>query len=101
VVLATTRADVNGVARRTLESRKASFAPMDIAVAESGMDHGGITPVGLPTGWPLLVDRAVVETDRVIVGSGLRRSKLALAGRWLTGLPGAQVVDGLGLPVEH
>jgi hypothetical protein len=37
----------------------------------------------------------------VIVGSGLRRSKLALAGRWLTGLPGAQVVDGLGLPVEH
>jgi prolyl-tRNA editing enzyme YbaK/EbsC (Cys-tRNA(Pro) deacylase) len=101
VVLATTRADVNGVARRTLEARKASFAPMDVAVAESGMDYGGITPVGLPPGWPLLVDRAVVETDPVIVGSGVRGSKLALAGHWLAGLRGAQVVDGLGLPADR
>ena len=29
VVLATTRADVNGLARRQLDVRKASFAPMD------------------------------------------------------------------------
>jgi prolyl-tRNA editing enzyme YbaK/EbsC (Cys-tRNA(Pro) deacylase) len=101
VVLATTRADVNGVARRRLEARKASFAPMDVAVAESGMDYGGITPVGLPPGWPVLLDRAVVETDQVIVGSGLRCSKLALAGRWLEDLPGARVVDGLGLPVDR
>lgn len=101
VVLATTRADVNGVARRTLEARKASFAPMDVAVAESRMDHGGITPVGLPPGWPLLVDRAVAEAERVIVGSGLRRSKLALTGRRLAELPGARVVDGLGVPVDR
>ena len=44
VVLATTRADVNGLARRTLGARKASFAPMDVAVSESGMEQGGITP---------------------------------------------------------
>ncbi|HEX2562778.1 MAG TPA: YbaK/EbsC family protein [Acidimicrobiales bacterium] len=97
VVLATTRADVNNVVRRRIDARKASFAPMDLAVAETGMEYGGITPIGLPPAWPLLVDGAVVDTPEVIVGSGLRRSKLALPGAWLTGLPSADVVDGLGL----
>src|SRR3712207_7774980 len=63
VVLATTRADVNGVVRRHLDVRKASFAPQDVAVAESGMAFGGITPVGLPEGWPVLVDPAVAAAD--------------------------------------
>jgi prolyl-tRNA editing enzyme YbaK/EbsC (Cys-tRNA(Pro) deacylase) len=97
VVLATTRADVNNLVRRRLDARKASFAPMDLAVAETGMEHGGITPIGLPPGWPLLIDQAVVATPEVIVGSGLRRSKLALPGPWLAGLSGAEVVEGLGI----
>ncbi len=98
VVLATTRADVNGVVRKRLDARKASFAPMDLAVAETGMEHGGITPVGLPEGWPVFVDREVADTAYVVVGSGLRRSKLVLAGADLGRLPGAEVVDGLALP---
>jgi prolyl-tRNA editing enzyme YbaK/EbsC (Cys-tRNA(Pro) deacylase) len=97
VVLATTRADVNNLVRRRIEARKASFAPMDLAVAETGMEYGGITPIGVPPDWPLLIDQAVVATPEVIVGSGVRRSKLALPGAWLAGLPGAEVVDGLGL----
>ena len=44
MVLATTRADVNGVVRRRLDVRSASFAPMDEAVALTGMEYGGITP---------------------------------------------------------
>ena len=48
LILATTRADVNNVARRELDVRKASFAAMDDAVAQTGMEYGGITPVGLP-----------------------------------------------------
>src|SRR5918997_2905463 len=48
VVLATTRADVNGVVRKHLDVRKASFAPMDDAVRLTGMEYGGITPIGLP-----------------------------------------------------
>ncbi|MBZ4014481.1 YbaK/EbsC family protein, partial [Streptomyces purpurogeneiscleroticus] len=55
VVLSTTRVDVNGAVRRELGSRKASFAPMDTAVGRSGMEYGGITPIGLPADWPLLV----------------------------------------------
>lgn len=96
VVLATTRADVNGTARRELDVRKASFAAMEVAVAETGMEYGGITPVGLPDGWPLLVDAQVAAAPQVIIGSGVRRSKLLLPGAALTRLPGAQVIDGLG-----
>ncbi len=95
VVLATTRADVNGVVRRRLDSRKASFAPVDDAVALSGMEFGGITPVGLPADWPVLIDAAVVAAGVVVIGSGLRRSKIAVDGAALAGLAGAEVVEGL------
>lgn len=97
VVLATTRADVNGLVRRHLDARKASFALMDVAVAETGMEQGGITPVGLPVVWPLLIDAVVAGSAQVVVGSGLRQSKLLVPGGWLATLPGAEVVEGLGL----
>jgi prolyl-tRNA editing enzyme YbaK/EbsC (Cys-tRNA(Pro) deacylase) len=99
VVLATTRADVNGAVRRFLDVRKASFAPMDEAVRLTGMEYGGITPIGLPSSWPVLVDARVVATPHVIVGSGVRHSKIAIAGPALGALPGAEVVDGLARPV--
>jgi prolyl-tRNA editing enzyme YbaK/EbsC (Cys-tRNA(Pro) deacylase) len=99
VVLATTRADVNGVVRRLLDARKASFAPMDDAVALTGMEYGGITPPGLPASWPVLVDRAVTEAGDVVVGSGVRRSKLVLPGALLAELPAAEMIDGLARPV--
>ena len=95
VVLATTRADVNTVVRKRLDARRASFAPMADAVAMTGMEYGGITPVGLPAQWPVLVDAAVLERDVVVIGSGLRRSKLAVAGATLATLPSAEVIEGL------
>ena len=98
VVLATTRADVNGVVRRRLDARRASFAPMDVAVAETGMEYGGITPLGLPPEWALLVDARVVAVPRVVVGSGLRRSKVVLPGAALVQLSGAEVLADLAAP---
>ncbi|MFF4341225.1 YbaK/EbsC family protein [Kitasatospora sp. NPDC001540] len=95
LVLATTRLDVNKAVRGHLGARKASFAPMDTAVGESGMEYGGITPVGLPAHWPLLVDAAVAATPYVLVGSGRRRGKLILPGAAVAALPGAQVLEGL------
>ena len=95
VVLATTRADVNGVVRRRLDARKASFAPMDDAVALTSMEYGGITPIGLPADWPVLIDAAVMAREIVVVGSGLRRSKIALPPSVLAVLPTAEVIDGL------
>ncbi|MFI1928208.1 MULTISPECIES: YbaK/EbsC family protein [unclassified Streptomyces] len=97
VVLSTTRVDVNGVVRRRLGVRKASFAAMDTAVGETGMEYGGITPIGLPAGWPVLVDSAVVDLPYVLVGSGRRRGKLLVPGKAFAELPGAVVLEGLGV----
>jgi prolyl-tRNA editing enzyme YbaK/EbsC (Cys-tRNA(Pro) deacylase) len=99
MVLATTRADVNGAVRRLLDVRKASFAPTDVAVAETGMEYGGITPIGLPASWPILVDAAVAAVPSVVIGSGVRHSKIALPGAALGELPNARVVEGLAMPV--
>ena len=96
MVLATTRADVNGLVKRELDVRKASFAATETAVELSGMEFGGITPIGLPAEWPLFVDEAVASADWVVIGSGLRRSKLTLPGAAVASLPGAVVLTGLG-----
>jgi prolyl-tRNA editing enzyme YbaK/EbsC (Cys-tRNA(Pro) deacylase) len=95
LVLATTRADVNGAVRRLLDVRKASFLPTDRAVEESGMEYGGITPLGVPEGWRVLVDARVAAVGHVVVGSGVRHSKLVLPGPALAQLPRAEVVEGL------
>nr|WP_296067155.1 YbaK/EbsC family protein [uncultured Actinoplanes sp.] len=95
MILATTRADVNGVVRKLLDARKCSFAPMDDAVRLTGMEYGGITPIGLPADWPVLVDSRVAATPHVIIGSGVRHSKIAIAGPALGALPGAQVIQDL------
>jgi prolyl-tRNA editing enzyme YbaK/EbsC (Cys-tRNA(Pro) deacylase) len=95
VVRADTRADVNNVVRRTLGVRKCSFLDHDRAVTETGMEYGGITPIGVPDEWRLLVDAAVTGIDLAIIGSGIRGSKLFLPGRILGRLPGAEVVQDL------
>jgi prolyl-tRNA editing enzyme YbaK/EbsC (Cys-tRNA(Pro) deacylase) len=96
LVLATGRADVNNVVKRSLDVRKASF-PQDRAVEVTGMEYGGITPIGLPQNWPVLVDRRVVGTEVVVIGSGVRQSKILLPGQLLSRLAGVQVIDDLSL----
>ena len=93
MVLATHRADVNGVVRRHLDVRKISFAPREEATGRTDMEFGGITPVGLPADWPILVDAAVLSAGPVVIGSGLRRSKLLVDPSELASLPGAEVLE--------
>jgi prolyl-tRNA editing enzyme YbaK/EbsC (Cys-tRNA(Pro) deacylase) len=97
VVRGDTRADVNNRVKRILDVRKCSFLDHDRAVTESGMEYGGITPVGVPGAWRLLVDARVPEIETVLIGSGIRGSKLILPGRLLAELPGAEVVEDLAI----
>ena len=96
VVRATTNADVNHVVKKRLDVRKASFWPQERAVEASGMEYGGITPVGIPGSWRLLIDSACA-VGWSCIGSGLRRSKLFVTGEVLAALPGAEIVEGLGV----
>lgn len=95
LVRADTRADVNNRVRRELDVRKASFLPMERAVEESDMEYGGITPIGLPPDWRLLVDTRVLDVEVAVIGSGLRRSKLLLPGSLAAELPGAELIQHL------
>lgn len=98
VVPASTFADVNKRVRKLLDVRKASFVPQDRAVAESRMEYGGITPIGLPDGWRVLVDSRFSEAGTVaLMGSGVRRSKLLMAGPLLCRAPGVEVIEDLGV----
>ena len=96
VVRADTRADVNNLVKRELDVRKCSFLSMERATEESGMEYGGITPLGLPEHWRVLVDSSLLEQPLVVIGSGVRRSKLLVPGPVLADLPRAEVVEGLG-----
>ncbi|MCC2594284.1 YbaK/EbsC family protein [Tessaracoccus sp. OS52] len=92
MVLATDRADVNKTIKKHLDVRKISFAPMDTATSLSGMEYGGITPIGLPEDWPILVDEKVAASGWLVIGSGIRGSKVAIRGTDLARLPGVEVM---------
>ena len=97
VVRAPDFADVNHVVKKRMDVRKASFLPVERAVEMSGMEYGGITPVGLPEDWRLFIDGAVADRDTVLIGSGVRHSKLLVPGALLVALPGAERVENLGV----
>jgi len=97
VVRATDFADVNHVVKKRIDVRKASFLPVERAVEMSGMEYGGITPVGLPEDWRLFIDGAVADRDTVLIGSGVRHSKLLVPGALLVALPGAERVENVGV----
>ena len=98
VVLANTRLDVNKVVRKRLGTRKASFAGAEDTKALTGMEIGGVTPVGLPDGLPLWVDARVMERERIVLGGGGRDRKVLAPPALLTTL-GAEVVEGLARPM--
>jgi prolyl-tRNA editing enzyme YbaK/EbsC (Cys-tRNA(Pro) deacylase) len=74
-----------------------SFADQPTAEALTGMTQGGITPVGLPDDWPILIDEAVVAAGPVVIGGGIRGSKLLVDGAELAALPNARVL-ALAMP---
>jgi prolyl-tRNA editing enzyme YbaK/EbsC (Cys-tRNA(Pro) deacylase) len=92
MVLATDRADVNKTIRKHLGVRKISFAAMDVATSLTGMEYGGITPIGLPEDWPILIDQAVPTAGVVVIGAGIRGAKIAISGADLAKLPHAEVL---------
>jgi prolyl-tRNA editing enzyme YbaK/EbsC (Cys-tRNA(Pro) deacylase) len=98
VVLATHRLNVNRAVRNRLGTRKASFASPDETRAITGHEIGGVTVFGLPNGLPILVDAAVMERDRIVLGGGSRSWKVIAPPSILLTIGGAAIVDGLATP---
>ena len=95
IVLADSRLDVNGVVRKRLGTRKASFAPAEATADLTGLTIGGVTPFGLPADLPLWIDERVMGRDRIVLGGGSRYRKVVGPPALLLELPGAEVVPGL------
>ena len=100
VVLATHRLDVNRAVRDAMSVSKVSFADAETTIAATGMMIGGVTPFGLPTDLPVLVDADVLERGRIILGGGNRSSKLAIRSESLLVIPTVRVIPGLARPIE-
>ena len=91
------RIDFNGIVRKTLNGRRVSLAPLDKVLKETSMEYGSVTPVGLPFGWPILIDERILSIPRIIVGAGLVHAKLSLPGKALLELPGAKIINSLAI----
>ena len=95
-VTADTHADLNCVVKHTLEVSKVSFVPIDAAVEATGMESGGMSPIGLPDDWSLLVDQHVLSIPKLYLGSGIRPSKLVVDGSIFADIPGVRFVPRSG-----
>ena len=95
ILLAICRLDVNGVVRKKLGVRKASFAGSEETKKVTGMEIGGVTPFGLANQIPIWIDNAVIERELVVVGGGNRERKLRLSPSQLLNVPCSEIVNGL------
>ena len=95
VVLASTRLDVNGVVRKRLEVRKASFASAEETMELTGMEIGGVTAFALPADLPIWVDSAVMARERIILGGGSRSIKVLTPPSTFAALANVTVIDDL------
>ena len=95
VLLATTRLDVNRVVRKRLRTRRLSFASPEETRRVTGMELGGVTPLGLPPELALWVDERVMRREQVILGGGNRRSKVVVSPEIFRHTPNTTLVPEL------
>jgi prolyl-tRNA editing enzyme YbaK/EbsC (Cys-tRNA(Pro) deacylase) len=87
------RIDVNKKLCKSVGAKRASFADAEQTKEFSGMAIGGVTVFGLPEGTQIVVDEAVMDQEKVIMGSGNRVSKLFLAPAEIKKLDNVSVAD--------
>ena len=99
MVPATHRLDVNKVVRKKLGAKKASFASPEDTRMITGMEIGGVTPIGVPAGVPVWVEASVMTLDYIILGGGNRTSKLKVPPAIFHQIEGCEIVEDLAKPV--
>lgn len=79
--------------RAHLGVKRMTMPDADEARAATGYERGAITPFGSNRGWPVLVDAAALEHDRVAIGGGARGVNLHLSPSDLVNVLAAEVVN--------
>jgi len=91
------KADLSGVIKKQLSITQVGLAPKDMVLSQTGMEYGSITIVGLPSSWPILMDSRIANKEKIVIGSGLLRSKIQVTTKFLATLPNASFIDGIGV----
>ncbi len=93
LLLASDKLDTNSKVRKALKARKVSFADAQTTKQVTGMQIGGVTPIGLPQEIPLWIDTNVLQRPEVILGGGTRDRKFLVPPNELLKLTNAASVD--------
>jgi len=95
VLLASTRLDVNKNLRKRIGARRVSFASQQETREQTGMELGGVTPLGLPAHIDCWVDARIADLDYIILGAGTRAAKLKVSPKIFLTTPNTAFVAGL------
>lgn len=81
--------------RKHTNSRVVSVAPLDYVIKKTNMEYGSINPIGLPDNFKIFIDSKVLESEIIVCGSGLKKSKLSLPSSYLLKLNNSEVLENL------
>lgn len=87
--------NMSSTVRKYTNARMVSVAPLDYVLEKTKMEQGSINPFGVPLEWEIFVDPKVLDNEKIVCGSGLRKSKLLLPSKYLLKLPNVVILDNL------
>ena len=59
------------------------------------MEYGSINPIGLPEDWKIYIDPKILESETIICGSGLPKSKISFPSKLLLKLKNIEILEDL------
>lgn len=89
------RYNMSSTVKKYTNSRMVSVAPLDYVLEKTKMEYGSINPIGLPEDWKLFIDPKAFEVERIICGSGLKKSKISLPSKYLLKLNNVEILENL------
>lgn len=89
------RYNMSSTVRKYTNSRMVSVASLDYVLEKTKMEYGSINPVGLPADWNIYIDPKILESEIIICGSGLQKSKISFPSKFLLKLKNAEILENL------
>ncbi len=89
------RYNMSSTVKKYFDAKRVSVAPLEEVLNLTKMEYGSITPLGLPDNMPILYDPLVLESENIICGSGLQKSKILFPSKYIAMLPNANELKGL------
>jgi len=89
------RYNMSSTVRKHTNSRMVSVAPLNYVLEKTKMEYGSINPIGLPEDWKIYIDPKILESEKIICGSGLQKSKISFPSKFLLKLRNVEILEDL------